>query len=112
MKFYLGFKEQSAATVNAASLVIENAATLIISGEQAGMRNKAMKALLKSGDTEKIVFFANVSREPEIYVLGTYQILFNPILHMWIGDSCLTCDGSSTIQVFPFVFYIGVVIYK
>ena len=35
------------------------------------MRNKAMKALLKSGDTEKIVFFANVSREPEIYVLGT-----------------------------------------
>jgi intraflagellar transport protein 140 len=37
---------------------------------KAGMRKKAMKALLKSGDTEKIVFFANVSREPEIYVLG------------------------------------------
>ena len=37
---------------------------------QAGMRHKAMKALLKSGDTDKIVFFANVSREPEIYVLA------------------------------------------
>ena len=37
---------------------------------QAGMKQKAMKALLKSGDTEKIVFFANVSREPEIYVLA------------------------------------------
>ena len=37
---------------------------------QAGMRHKAMKALLKSGDTEKIIFFANVSREAEIYVLA------------------------------------------
>ena len=37
---------------------------------QAGMRHKAMKALLKSGDTEKIIFFANVSRQAEIYVLG------------------------------------------
>ena len=37
---------------------------------QAGMKQKAMKALLKSGDTEKIVFFANVSREAEIYVLA------------------------------------------
>nr|CAD7423411.1 unnamed protein product [Timema monikensis] len=31
---------------------------------------KAMKALLKSGDTEKIVFFANVSRQKEIYVMA------------------------------------------
>lgn len=32
-----------------------------------------MKALLKSGDTERIVFFANVSRQPDIYVLaGNY----------------------------------------
>jgi intraflagellar transport protein 140 len=30
----------------------------------------AMKALLKSGDTEKIVFFANVSRQREIYVMA------------------------------------------
>ncbi|CAG0897138.1 unnamed protein product [Darwinula stevensoni] len=37
---------------------------------QAGNRVKAMKALLKSGDTEKIVFFANVSRQREIYVMA------------------------------------------
>nr|CAD7202239.1 unnamed protein product [Timema douglasi] len=35
-----------------------------------GLRVKAMKALLKSGDTEKIVFFANVSRQKEIYVMA------------------------------------------
>ena len=29
-----------------------------------------MKALLKSGDTEKIVFFAGVSRQREIYVMA------------------------------------------
>lgn len=29
-----------------------------------------MKALLKSGDTEKIIFFANVSRQREIYVMA------------------------------------------
>lgn len=37
---------------------------------QAGDRIKAMKCLLKSGETERIVFFANVSRSPEIYVLA------------------------------------------
>lgn len=32
-----------------------------------------MRALLKSGDTEKIVFFAGVSRQKEIYVMaGNY----------------------------------------
>ena len=32
-----------------------------------------MKALLKSGDTDRIVFFANVSRQREIYILaGNY----------------------------------------
>ena len=31
---------------------------------------KAMKALLKSGDTEKIIFFANVSRQKEMYVMA------------------------------------------
>lgn len=30
----------------------------------------AMKALLKSGDTEKIIFFTNVSREKEIYIMA------------------------------------------
>lgn len=29
-----------------------------------------MKALLKSGDTEKIIFFAGVSRQKDIYVLA------------------------------------------
>ena len=37
---------------------------------QAGNRVKAMRALLKSGDTEKIVFFAGVSRQKEIYVMA------------------------------------------
>ncbi|KAM9583711.1 intraflagellar transport protein 140 homolog [Trichechus inunguis] len=37
---------------------------------QAGNKLKAMRALLKSGDTEKIVFFAAVSRQKEIYVLA------------------------------------------
>eukprot|EP00795_Rhopilema_esculentum_P000551 gene551-10237_t len=37
---------------------------------QAGNKIKAMKSLLKSGDTEKIVFFAGVSRQREIYVMA------------------------------------------
>ncbi|KAG1671031.1 Intraflagellar transport protein 140 [Nymphon striatum] len=37
---------------------------------QAGNRIQAMKSLLKSGDTEKIVFFAGVSRQKEIYVMA------------------------------------------
>ena len=36
--------------------------------------NKAMKALLKSGDTEKIVFFANVLRQREIYVMAGHYL--------------------------------------
>merc|ERR1719469_739388 len=40
---------------------------------QAGDKLKAMKALLQSGDTEKIVFFAGTARQPDIYVLaGNY----------------------------------------
>ncbi|GAX73042.1 hypothetical protein CEUSTIGMA_g494.t1 [Chlamydomonas eustigma] len=37
---------------------------------QAGEKIKAMKALLRSGDTEKIVFFAGVSRQKEIYLMA------------------------------------------
>ncbi|RZF46866.1 hypothetical protein LSTR_LSTR008247 [Laodelphax striatellus] len=37
---------------------------------QAGNKVKAMKALLKSGDTEKVIFFATVSRQREIYVMA------------------------------------------
>ena len=40
---------------------------------QAGERVKAMKMLLQSGDTEKVIFFANHSRNAEIYQLaGNY----------------------------------------
>lgn len=31
---------------------------------------QAMRALLKSGDTEKIVFFANVSRQKELFIMA------------------------------------------
>ncbi|KAM3592216.1 uncharacterized protein V6R79_014947 [Siganus canaliculatus] len=37
---------------------------------QAGNKTKAMGALLKSGDTEKIVFFANVSRQKELFIMA------------------------------------------
>ncbi|KAM4819952.1 intraflagellar transport protein 140 homolog [Thomomys bottae] len=37
---------------------------------QAGNKLKAMRALLKSGDTEKIVFFAGVSRQKEVYIMA------------------------------------------
>merc|ERR1719229_1636915 len=40
---------------------------------QAGDKLKAMKSLLQSGDTEKIIFFAGTARQPDIYVLaGNY----------------------------------------
>ncbi len=35
---------------------------------QAGMKDKAMDALLKSGDTEKIIYFASVLRSKEIWI--------------------------------------------
>jgi len=31
------------------------------------------------------------------------KVVINPI-HTWLRDSCFTCDGSSTIQVFPLLF--------
>uniref|UniRef100_A0A915J6M4 Intraflagellar transport protein 140 homolog n=1 Tax=Romanomermis culicivorax TaxID=13658 RepID=A0A915J6M4_ROMCU len=38
-----------------------------------GYAKKAMKALLKSGDTSKIIFFANTARQKEIYLMaGNY----------------------------------------
>merc|ERR1711937_371592 len=40
---------------------------------QAGDKLQAMKSLLKSGDTEKIIFFAGTARQADIYVLaGNY----------------------------------------
>lgn len=37
---------------------------------QAGDTLRAMRALIKSGDTEKIRFFANTARKKEIYILA------------------------------------------
>ncbi|XP_050099800.1 intraflagellar transport protein 140 homolog [Anopheles aquasalis] len=37
---------------------------------QAGDKVRAMKSLLKSGDTEKIIFFAGMSRQREVYVMA------------------------------------------
>lgn len=37
---------------------------------QAGDKVRAMKSLLKSGDTDKIVFFAGMSRQKEVYVMA------------------------------------------
>ncbi|VDO26401.1 unnamed protein product [Haemonchus placei] len=37
---------------------------------QAGDKLQAMRALLKSGDTQKIVFFANTARNKDIYILA------------------------------------------
>jgi intraflagellar transport protein 140 len=37
---------------------------------QAGEKVKAIKSLLRSGDTEKIIFFANKTRSPEVYTLA------------------------------------------
>lgn len=37
---------------------------------QAGDKVKALKCLIKSGDTDKIVFFAGVSRHPDIYTMA------------------------------------------
>jgi len=37
---------------------------------QAGDKVKAMRVLIKSGDTERIAFFANVSRQRELYILA------------------------------------------
>jgi hypothetical protein len=37
------------------------------------------------------------------------NVSINPILHTWFRGSCFTCDGSPAIQVFPLIFYIGIV---
>lgn len=37
---------------------------------QAGDKVRAMKSLLKSGDTDKIVFFAGMSRQKDVYIMA------------------------------------------
>eukprot|EP01061_Rhynchopus_euleeides_P011970 TRINITY_DN21580_c0_g3_i1.p1 TRINITY_DN21580_c0_g3~~TRINITY_DN21580_c0_g3_i1.p1 ORF type:complete len:1443 (+),score=619.87 TRINITY_DN21580_c0_g3_i1:178-4506(+) len=41
---------------------------------QAGDRIKGMKVLLKSGDTDKIVFFTNHSRQKDVYILAAHYL--------------------------------------
>jgi intraflagellar transport protein 140 len=41
---------------------------------QAGDRVRAMQALVQSGDVEKIVFFANVSKQRELYMLAANHL--------------------------------------
>eukprot|EP01059_Diplonema_ambulator_P004781 TRINITY_DN14515_c0_g1_i2.p1 TRINITY_DN14515_c0_g1~~TRINITY_DN14515_c0_g1_i2.p1 ORF type:complete len:1452 (+),score=600.81 TRINITY_DN14515_c0_g1_i2:52-4356(+) len=41
---------------------------------QAGDRVKGMKVLLKSGDTDKIIFFTNHSRQKDIYILAAHYL--------------------------------------
>ena len=66
---------------------------------QAGNRVKAMRALLKSGDTEKIIFFAGVSRQKEIYVMAANYLQVNNSVtvlfyHVWDASS-LICELKS-----------------
>jgi len=49
---------------------------------QAGDKKKAMQSLLKSGDTEKIIFFAGTARQADIYILaGNYLQSLD-----WVND--------------------------
>ena len=45
-------------------------ALVLLVSAQAGHKVKALKCLIRSGDTDKIVFFAGVSRNAEIYTLA------------------------------------------
>lgn len=51
---------------------------------QAGDRINAMKALLRSGDTAKIVFFANVSKQRDIYLMAANYL---QTLGTWRSDT-------------------------
>ncbi len=51
---------------------------------QAGDRVSGMKALLRSGDTEKIIFFANVSKQRDIFVMAANYL---QTLDTWRTDT-------------------------
>ncbi len=46
------------------------------------------------------VYLNSNSKTPKISCL-----FINPILQRWFRDSCFTCDGSLTTQVFPLLSY-------
>ena len=58
---------------------------------KAGERSKAMKALLKTGDAEKVIFFAGVSRDRDAYVMAAN---FLQTLD-WRGDAALKSAGTT-----------------
>ena len=47
------------------------------------MKDKAMDALLKSGDTEKIIFFAGVLRSKEIYIKAANYLQARQFERIW-----------------------------
>lgn len=57
---------------------------------QAGDRLKALKCLLKSGDTKSIVYYAGVSRSRDIYILAANYLQNlnwhdDPQVPLWIN---------------------------
>jgi hypothetical protein len=48
--------------------------------------------------------------KPLLFQHHSLTSYLNPILHTWFRDSCFTCDGASTTQVFHLLFNIGMVI--
>ncbi|BFF95614.1 intraflagellar transport protein 140 homolog [Drosophila madeirensis] len=52
---------------------------------QAGDKMRAMKSLLKSGNTDKIVFFANMSRQREVYIMAANYLQALD----WQGDAAI-----------------------
>ena len=49
---------------------------------QAGDKVKAMKCLLRSGDTQKICYFAGVSRNRDIYILAANYLDIKTLLDL------------------------------
>lgn len=49
---------------------MQTASTMMSPAIQVGDRLKALKSLLKSGDTKSIIYYAGVSRSRDIYILA------------------------------------------
>merc|ERR1719253_833363 len=64
--------------------------------KQAGDKLRAMKALLQSGDTEKIIFFAGTARHAEVYVLAA-NYLQSLIRYIEKFAAARKKDGSAMI---------------
>ena len=51
---------------------------------QAGEQQQAMRALLRSGDTEKILQFATTARNKEIYVMAGNYLQTSDVMYTYI----------------------------